>query len=208
MLMREKDYSQLPVMSDEGEVEGIITWESIGRSLAGGVACKLVRDCMEPYEKVKMAHFDDHLLDSTKDIAGYGYVLVMGDDGRDKRILTASDLADKFRGLAEGFLRIEEIENLLERLVDSKFSDDERLSAGGKRHCGRVSFTLGQYPQFLEKPERWNLVGLNMSYETFVEEHGPVTCIRNAIMHFDPGRPTPEDLQKLREYPCCLRGRE
>ena len=199
-IMLENNYSQLPLISHEGRVEGIITWESIGRSLAGGATCKHVRDCMEPYEEAKVAHFDGDLLDSTKDIAEYGYVLVMGDDGTVKGILTASDIADEFRRLAEGFLAIEEIEGHLERLVDSKFTHDEKKSAGGRCNCGQVTLTLGKYPRLLKEREHWNRVGLDTCKNCFLSYLESVKCIRNRLMHFDARELKPEYLEKLYKF--------
>ena len=46
-LMIKYDFSQLPILSGRSEVEGLITWKSIGRALALGKECNKVRDCKE-----------------------------------------------------------------------------------------------------------------------------------------------------------------
>ena len=94
-IMKDNDYSQLPVTSSEDKPEGIITWESIGKRAFSGDTCDRVSDCMDT--SVKVACFDDHLLEPTENIAKYGYILVMGDDDRTiEGIVTASDLAKYF----------------------------------------------------------------------------------------------------------------
>lgn len=197
LLMREKNYSQLPVMSDEGKVEGIITWESIGERVFSGDPCRLVGDCKE--SSVIDACFDDPLAGPTKNIAEYGYVLVLRDDGTVEGILTASDLAKYFGEFAKGFLTIEEIEARLERLIDDKFTDDEKLSANNRWNIGE-GLTLGHYYYLLEPQENWSKLGLDICKEAFLEDLKSVTCIRNGLMHFDARELKPEYLEKLYKF--------
>ena len=205
LIMREKNYSQLPVMSHDGKVEGIITWESIGKRAFSGGACKLVSDCME--SSVIKTCLDDPLVDPTGNIAEYGYVLVMRDDGTVKGILTASDLAKYFGEFAKGFLAIEEIESRLERLIDGKFTDDEKLSANKGWKIGD-GLTLGHYYYLLEPQENWNKLRLDICHEAFMEQLEAVKCIRNRLMHFDARELRPEDIEKLYEFLSLLRGLE
>ena len=50
MLMN--DYSQLPVMTGERDVKGVISWRSIGRRQAMGVQCNVVRECMDSANEI------------------------------------------------------------------------------------------------------------------------------------------------------------
>ena len=52
-LMLLHDYSQLPVMSNERNVDGVISWQSIGTRLALGRECNFVRDCMGPVNEIE-----------------------------------------------------------------------------------------------------------------------------------------------------------
>ena len=205
-IMSDKNYSQLPVISDGGELEGIITWESIGKSLEDDATREHVRDCMDTREKIIKACSDDDLLDSTKDIAESGYVLVMEDDGTVKGIVTASDLAVEFRKLGEGFLLIEEIEGHLGEIIDSKFTHEEKVNARGRCHCGRVTLTLGNYHQLLKIPDHWNRLGLDTCKKCFMSYLESVRDIRNRQMHFDSRELEPEDLEKLHGFRDLLRG--
>jgi CBS domain-containing protein len=47
-IMLANDFSQLPVIVGERDVKGVVSWSSIGRSLALGAQCTEVRECMDP----------------------------------------------------------------------------------------------------------------------------------------------------------------
>ena len=206
-IMRTKDFSQLPVMSNDSQVEGMITWKSIGEGASTGSPCRFVRECME--NPVREIGFNDPLLDATKDVAN-GYVLVRGEDGVITGIVTASNFAVQFRQLAEPFLVIEEIEHHLRRLVDGKFSVCELR---GVVHGRRRRFTFGPddlsidaYRRLLKPPEHWNRLNLEICQRNFLERLDSVNDIRNAVMHFNPKGPEPEYLKKLDGFARDLRG--
>ena len=71
-LMRIEDYSQLPVMTTDRDVKGIVSWQSIGEAYARGHNPVMVRECMEEAHEVdeKMP-----LADATDKICKQGYVL-------------------------------------------------------------------------------------------------------------------------------------
>ena len=72
-LMHMKDYSQLPVITTQREVKGIISWKSIGTRRAQKHECKLVSDCMDSAQEVEI---NAPLLDAIGYISEHGYVLV------------------------------------------------------------------------------------------------------------------------------------
>ena len=118
-VMQMKDFSQLPVMVNERDVKGVITWRSIGNRLALGHDCNLVRDCMDPVKEISIAA---PLFDAIGDISEHGYVLVRGSDRKITGIVTSSDVVNQFRQLAGPFLGIGEIEGHLRRLIHRKFT--------------------------------------------------------------------------------------
>ena len=203
-IMGQKDFSQLPVMSNDSEVEGVISWKSIGERASTGSPCRFVRECME--NPVREIGFNDPLLDATKDVAN-GYVLVRGEDDVITGIVTASDFAFQFRQLAEPFLVIEEIEHHLRRLVAGKFRIKElrRAARDGKRVRGPDDLSLGDYPRLLRGPEHWDRLNLNTCQGSFLEQLYSVRNIRNAVMHFNPKGPEPEYLEKLYDFAGLLR---
>ena len=114
-----KGFSQLPVMTTEREVKGVISWRSIGKAYANGRTPDRVRECMEESHEIGiMATFTD----ATHEIWKHDYVLVRGEDKKITGILTAADLAYQFEQLAHPFLLIGEIEHRLRNLVRGKFT--------------------------------------------------------------------------------------
>ena len=75
-IMQMNHYSRLPVMKNEREVSGIVTWQSIGTRLALGLDCTYVRQCMQPAEVIPA---DTRLFDAVNKVAEHGYVLVRGE---------------------------------------------------------------------------------------------------------------------------------
>ncbi len=205
--MRKKDFSQLPVMSNDREVDGVISWKSIGEGASTDSPCQFVHECME--NPVREIGFNDPLLDATDDVAT-GYVLVRGEDDVIAGIVTASDFAVQFRQLAEPFLVIEEIEHHLRRLVAGKFCIGElreTVYKGRRRYIhGPDDLSLGAYCRLLEGSEHWKRLGLDTCcQEVFLERLCAVRDIRNAVMHFDPKGPEPEYLEKLYDFAGRLR---
>ena len=72
-VMRMEDFSQLPVMTTEREVKGVISWRSIGMAYADGQHPKVVRECMEEAHTIDM---NTTLAEATHEILKHDYVLV------------------------------------------------------------------------------------------------------------------------------------
>ena len=196
-IMRSKDFSQLPVMRNESEVLGIITWKSIGERVSVSGSGQFVFEYMDP--SVKEINISDSLLGATEDVAN-GYVLVRGEGGLITGIVTASDFAVQFRQLSEPFLVIEEIERHLRILVDGKFCVSELKNVSGyraKNVCGLDDLTLGAYCRLLEPPEHWERLDLDTCHKSFLERLESVNKTRNGVMHFNPCGLAYERLQEL-----------
>jgi CBS domain-containing protein len=114
-LMLMHDFSQLPVMQNERNVDGIISWKSLGAARALNRANSHVRDCME---NVEILGHDTPLFDAIEIIARREVVLVRDAERRISGLVTTSDISLQFRSLAEPFLLLGEIENHIRRLID------------------------------------------------------------------------------------------
>lgn len=121
-LMLANDFSQLPVMTNEREVKGVISWTSIGTRLALSKKGLYVRELMDAHQEIRS---DASLFQAIPIIIQHEYVLVRGGDNRVTGIVTASDLSLQFQQLAEPFLLLGEIENHIRRILASKFSPAE-----------------------------------------------------------------------------------
>ena len=195
-LMRIEDYSQLPVMTNDRDVRGMVSWQSIGEVYARGHNPVMVRECMEDAHEIdeKMP-----LADATDKICEHGYVLVRASDRRITGIVTAVDIANQFKQGAHPFFLIGEIEYHLRNLVRRKFTVEELGSAsdGNKEVRGPDDLTFGGYCRLLEKPEAWETLGLNVDRKSFVDLLHSVREIRNDIMHFTPDEHDPSDIDRL-----------
>jgi len=201
-LMLYHDYSQLPVMRGEFTLKGAISWKSLGRTLALGHSCVTVRDCLE---EAAVISSDTSLFAAIPTIVEKEYVLVKDAKNKIAGIVTTTDLSLQFRQLAEPFLLLGEIENHLRRLSAGKFSQAEISSVKTPSDAGRVitdlaDLTFGEHIRLLEKPERWNALGLNIDRNVFVGHLNDVREIRNSVMHFDPDGVAPEELASLRNF--------
>ncbi len=201
-LMLKNDYSQLPVMTNDRDVKGIISWETLGSRLALGNSITLVRECMEPAHEVPV---EESLFGAIPQIVKFGSVLVRAQDRMIVGIVTTSDLSDQFRQLSEPFLLLEEIENHIRSLIDGRFSAKELATARDESDAARevqtvANLTFGEYIRLLENPGNWERIGLNLDRVVFTEELDKVRKIRNEVMHFDPGSFTREDQETLRRF--------
>jgi CBS domain-containing protein len=201
-VMLYNDFSQLPVMQGERDLKGAVSWRSIGRTLALGHSCLVVRDCLE---EATVISSDTSLFSAIPTIVEKEYVLIRDSANRISGIVTTTDLSLQFRQLAEPFLLLGEIENHLRRLSDGRFTLNEVSSVKDPADTARqiadlADLTLGEHIRLLEKPERWSALGLSIDRGEFVRYLNDVRDIRNDVMHFDPDGVAPEDLSKLRRF--------
>lgn len=196
------DYSQLPVMTSDRDVKGVITWASIGSRLAMGKNCSLARELMEQHQEIRS---DASFFSAISIIAEHQYVLVRGKDQKISGIVTASDLSLQFQLLAEPFLLLGEIENHVRRVISQRFTSAELESAKDPTDTKRVvasvaDLTYGEYIRLLENPERWAKLNITVDRKTCMEKFERVRRIRNDVLHFDPDGIPEKDLMTLREF--------
>lgn len=204
------DFSQLPVMSNDRDVKGIVSWTSIGARLAVGPwredSVELpVREFMETHHEIGL---NSSLFSAIDVIVQHQYVLVRGSDQRITGIVTATDLSLQFRQLTEPFLLLGEVENHLRKLLVARFNKTELEAAclDKSRSVGGVAdLTFGEYQRLLEAPENWKKLSIALDRVTFCQKLDKVREIRNDVMHFDPDGVAPEDLRELREFAQFMR---
>lgn len=196
------DFSQLPVMTSEREVKGIVSWNSIGTRLALGKNGTRVREFMDDYQVMRA---DASLFQAIPMIVQHDYVLIRGGDNRITGIVTASDLSLQIQQLAEPFPLLGEIENHIRRIVGDKFSKEELAGVRepgdiDREVTGVADLTFGEYIRLLENPDRWKQLNLPIDRGTFCKRLDEVRTIRNDVMHFDPDGIPQDDLERLREF--------
>jgi CBS domain-containing protein len=200
-LMLTNDFSQLPVMTSDREVKGVISWRSLGSRLALGKGMGPVREFMDPSIEVDSKA---SLFDVIGQLVQHDYVLVRAADRRVSGIVTSSDLSLQFRQLTEPFLLLGEIENHVRRMIDDRFNRDELRAAcdpnGPEREIQSVAdLTFGEYVRLLQNPDQWEKLGVTIDRSVVVKQLDIVRHIRNDVMHFDPDGIPEEDLGALRD---------
>jgi CBS domain-containing protein len=201
-LMLSHDFSQLPVMQNERQVKGIVTWSSIGSRMSLGRTCSKVRDCIEQAFEVSS---EISLFAAIDLIVRNQYVLVRDVEGKISGIVTTSDLSLQFGQLGEPFLLAGEIEQHIRRLIHNKFTNKELEAAkypgDSERTVMNVAdLTLGEYVRLLENKDNWKKLNLNVDQTVFVKELQEIRDIRNDIMHFDPDGISDQERSTLRRF--------
>jgi CBS domain-containing protein len=205
--MMKHDFSQLPIISGERTVKGVISWKSLGKRLAMGKKCDIVRDAMEPVHVVEL---ETSLFEAVALIAKSDCVLVKDETNKICGIITSYDVSETFVELGEPFLLLGEIENLIRDMMDGRFTKDElekgRDPLDGARPISKVTdLNFGGYVRILQDPATWAKVATNLDRGTFVAYLERVREIRNDTMHFDPDGVDKDDLKELRDFAGLLK---
>ena len=200
-IMRIEDYSQLPVMPNERDVKGVVCWTSIGAAYAEGRTPSKVRECMvEP----RVIDIQMPLADATDFIYEHDYGLVRAKDKKITGIVTAADLAHRFKQLTHPFLLIGEIEHHLRNLVQGKFSVEDFVDASGGNNevRGPDDLTFGGYCRSLQPKSAWAKLGLEVDQVEFNARLEQLRKIRNDVMHFSPDA---RGATEIRRFECMAR---
>lgn len=200
-LMLTRDFSQLPVMTSDYDVKGIITWTSIGIRLALGIQGSFVREFMKPHQEILATSL---LINAIPIIVQSQYVLIR-DQGCITGIVTVSDLSLQFQQLAEPFLLLREIENRIRLIIGDAFSPAELSDIPDSEDSGRAvnsiyDLTFSQYIRLLQNPDNWKKINLSIDRAAFCDQLDTIRKIRNDVMHFNPDPMKAEDLQLLRDF--------
>nr|WP_301540726.1 CBS domain-containing protein [Corallococcus exiguus] len=201
-IMMLNDFSQLPVIQNERDCKGVVTWQSIATAAELGKECRTVNDCMVPSEEVA---WNASLLEAIQKVAAKEFALVRGPDKRFQGIVTVVDLSLQFRALSEPFLLLEQIENLLRSLIRECFTVEEMRKAKHEADTSRKvddvsDLTFGEYVNLLENREAWLKLKVSFERDPFIAKMKEVRDLRNDVMHFDPDPLEDDDITLLRNF--------
>jgi CBS domain-containing protein len=205
-LMLNHNFSQLPVMVNERDVKGIVTWRTIGRKFVLGASCDTIREVMETHQEISS---EASLFSAIELIVQHDCVLVRDSERKISGIVTTHDLGAQFGSLAEPFLLLGEIENHIRGIL-GPLSKSELAAAAdpsdGEREIEDVAdLTFGEYLRLLTDKKIWSKLGLKIDQKTSAHYLEEIRKIRNDVMHFDPEGIAPEDMKKLRSMVVFLR---
>jgi CBS domain-containing protein len=201
-IMLARDFSQLPVMTSDRHVKGVISWKSIGKRTILGHEHRHVRECMDQHYEVST---DTSVFNAMGLILKYEFVLVRNKEHKICGIVTTTDLGNQFRELSEPYLLLREVENHLRALVSPRFTAEE-LSAchdpGDPTHRIETAadLTFGDYVRLLSDPSNWERLEVHIDRAAFVDTLDRIRMIRNDVMHFDPDPLNHTKLGALRAF--------
>ena len=196
------DFSQLPVMNDDREVLGIITWKSIAKGLIANKSSKCVKDFM--IDEFTILDENKPLFNAIKQVINVGVVFVRDKNKKIKGPITPFDLNEQFIEQIEPYLLLEQIENYIRLLLHNKIilEDIQRLINidDEEREISSLSdMNFGEYILVMQNKEMWRLLELPFDKADFEKDLENVRNIRNGVMHFHPDRIRVEDLNVLRK---------
>jgi CBS domain-containing protein len=180
-------FSQLPVMTGNRTVTGLVSWKTIGEATLAGRPLKLVMDCMDPAPPILSARAP--LLDAVKRVIDHEVILVRDESREICGLVTTSDISAQFRELAGAFLMISEIEQFIRRIISAACTVDEmraaRLPSATPRPVrGAADLTFGEYVRILQNPDYWNRLHWRLNQQATLKHLARINDIRNSVMHF------------------------
>jgi hypothetical protein len=187
-LMMSHDFSQLPVMTSDRDVKGLISWRAIGNRLALNKKCESVKDPMEPHHEVRDTA---SMFDVIRLLARHECVLIRDATNLITGIVTAADISEQFQLISEPFILLGDIENDVRRLIERSFTIEELKAARDPGDATRkvesaADLGFGEYVRLLENPAHWTKLKLPLDRVVFTDTLKQVRVIRNDVMHFDP----------------------
>lgn len=198
IVMLERNFSQLPVMSGPYVLKGVVSWQSIALAHAGG-KCDTLADATLPAPEVSI---EAELLPTIPDINRHNCVFVRDTDQKISGLVTAADLSLEFGRLTGPFLLLGEIERRLRRSVDRMCPTvgELRGATGYSKAKAPDDLTIGQIIRVFKEPERWARPKWELPHDGFVEKLDEIRRIRNDVAHFRPNPLTDDQRQQVESF--------
>lgn len=193
-IMVHRAYSQLPVLDEDGRLQGVVSWESIGRARVADRDASLEAATVRGLE----ADRSDDLLDWIDTVQQSGYVVVRDHDHKVCGLVTAADLTGQFGTRVRPFVLVEEIEQRLRRVIDRCIPIERIRAVVRSRRANRVhsaaDLTFGAYGHLLRDAENWADLGWAIDQQYFLTALEECRQFRNNLMHFSPDPITKDQL--------------
>jgi CBS domain-containing protein len=203
LLMRENNYSQVPVIDGISTLRGVLTWSSIARIFENGMQPTLENAMITDTMSVAETH--NQLLAYLPNVATYGYLLVRANDGMFCGIITAADLGVQYEIMARPFFLVGDIEARLRKCL--AILDSSAIAAVQKyKKTGQITdLTFGEYRFLLDNDDNWTKVGWSVPRDQIINRLETVRKIRNEIAHFRPEPLSGSNLKTLEDFASLLR---
>jgi restriction system protein len=195
-LMVRYNYSQLAVLNQQGDITGVVSWETIGRARLGRPDPTLSQATEIP----QTVPVNANLLSVVAEVATRDYVFVRGMGSHSPLgIVTVADLTDQFYVMARPFTVIEEVERRLRRCTDERVPLTVMKAAAGNRanqvHSA-ANLTMGGYKHLYKEEASFAHLGWDIDHQQFVELLSSVHALRNNLMHFSTDPLADQDIAR------------
>jgi len=202
LLMWKNEFSQLPIMNNDREVLGIITWQSIAKGLITNKNSKSVRDFIT--DEFIVLDENTPIFDAIKEVIRVGVVFVKDKEKKIKGPITPSDLNEQFIEQIEPYILLEQIENYIRLILHNKIILEElqkllRINEEDRIISSLSDLTFGEYIRVMQNSDMWELLALPFDKADFENDLESVRKIRNGVMHFHPDGISDNELKTLRK---------
>lgn len=196
--MIEHDYSQLPVVDDQGDLVGMVSKDSIvGSYYHIGQSVSLLGLTVDHCQTKPMTMTAEQDIFDALDLLKTHFAVIIVEGQKPVGILTNYDTTHFFRDISEGLILVEDIETTLRQYVETILSDEHSMATALKHAFGAqkndpdepaVSFdrlTFGQQMRFIKHPANWpHFEGIFQPLDLFWPLMDQVREIRNQLAHF------------------------
>ena len=206
-LMVEHDFSQLPVVNENGMLLGMITYESIMRA-ARSFDTKLDKLSIPDAMVNAPFHYrEDDLFDLLDELKLTNAVVIVEPEKYVVGIVTSYDASRFLRNRTEDLMHVEDIEFIIKDLIKRIYTQRGKQSTS-KTVKPFEELNLGDYINLLMSRDIWKFCApiLNIEKEALSELLVRVRQPRNDLAHFRP-EISPRSREELRYCANWLRSR-
>ncbi len=214
--MIEHDFSQLPVVNEQGNLLGFVSEQSIVRryyNLTGAdyLLSLSVEHCMVPATTHRM---EDDLFDALNSLKDRYAITIVDDDDKIAGVLTNYDTTYFFKDITEGQILVQDIELTLRQYIEKILPTDELRQAAianihstGHHMPDFEKMSFGNCIHFITAESQWDkFADFFAPKEMFARLMENVREIRNQLAHFR-GKESRIQLEQLADARIWLENR-
>lgn len=197
-LMVKNDFSQLPIVDENGDLVGIITEQSIISTYFHTIGMVSILDLDVGHCQTKPnTVYKDVDIFEVFDLLENTYAIIIVDQDKPIGILTAYDTTHFLRDLSEGLILVEDIEVTLRHYIETIFPNENSLDAAlmqafraDRQDTTRpakeyTELSFGDHIQLITTEKNWGKFSKYFEpKEMFLQLMNQVGQIRNQLAHF------------------------
>jgi CBS domain-containing protein len=198
MYMIEHDYSQLPIVDDQGKLNGIITEQSIVNTyFIVGNSESLLDMTVDHCQATPVTNSPDDSIFDVLDRLKNVYAAVVVENQKPVGIVTDYDTTYFFRNYSDGLIQVQDVEVTLRQYIEDVLNTDSKTEAAlyhafgpDKRGIKKTAreydeLTFEQTTRLIITDENWEkFEPIFTSKPMFLSLMEPVREVRNQLAHF------------------------